>query len=326
MFLTRTPLRISLFGGGTDLPAFCSKHPGHVITGAIDKYVYVAMKKRFDGRIRACYSTTEIVDRAADLKHDRIREVLLHTGIEGVDVVSFSDVPPRGIGLGSSSAFTVGLLHAAYACLGVKKERYELAADACRIEIEKCGSPIGRQDQYATALGGLRELTFTPGTDTVGTFEITNRILSWSELHSRLLLFYTGLERNGDAISSETSRNASESPEAVASLVALAALANKAGNCIYHFLIDRLGPMMDEAWRLKKCCASSISNPDIDRWYAKAREAGAWGGKCCGAGGGGFMVFMAPPRKHADVIAALSDVRHVPFGWDCQGTQLIYGE
>jgi D-glycero-alpha-D-manno-heptose-7-phosphate kinase len=321
MILTRTPLRISLFGGGTDLPVYCSKRRGHVVTGAIDQYVYVALKQRFDGKTRVCYSRTELVSDVRALEHDRVRETLRKAKLDAVDVCTFSDVPPNGSGLGASSAVTVGLIHAIYGLRGVTCEQYELAAEAAKIEIAKCKKPIGRQDQYACAMGGVRELRFSPGNDMVEQCRVSP--VAANRLSAHLLMFYLGMDRDSDAILTEQT-SVSQSVEGRKRLDEMAQLADEAGKLLGHGLVDDLGEMLDRSWQLKKQMAAAISNPQINQWYRTAIEAGATGGKVCGAGGGGFLVFFVPPGRQADVIAALPTLRHIPFQWDWCGSTIVY--
>jgi D-glycero-alpha-D-manno-heptose-7-phosphate kinase len=323
MILTRTPLRISLFGGGTDLPAFYRNHQGHVLSGAIDKYIYVALKKRFDGKTRVCYSQTELVDDPKELKHDIVRETLVKCRLSGVDIVTFSDVPPHGCGLGSSSAVAVGLVHAIYALRDNHDySKEELADEACKIEIDRCKKPIGKQDHYATAVGGVREWTFGPDLLAVGCFHhFTKDRPAITTLHERMMLFYTGIERDGDAILSEETANA---PTHLRELLGLASMARLAGGKLWRGLAEDLGPLLHQAWTIKKTLAKGISSPQIDRWYNAAMNAGARGGKVLGAGGGGFMLFMANPMHHDAICKALPDLQYIPFRWDHDGSMVVY--
>lgn len=322
MILIKTPLRISLFGGGTDLPGFCSRYSGHVLTGAINKYVYVAVKERFDGKTRVCYSQTELVDDPSELKHDIIRSALVKSKLRGVDVVTFSDVHHNGTGLGTSSALAVGMVHAIYALRGIVCEQYEIADEASKIEIKSCKKPIGKQDQFACALGGVRELTFTPGDDQVGRYHTFSKFNQTVDvLNKQMLLFRTDIERNGDQILREQSNQIHDHVEDLKQMVRMA---REAGNLLWRGRVSEIGPLLHESWLLKRSLANGISNSQIDEIYSIAREAGATGGKVCGAGGGGYMMFMASPERHKKIIAALPMLQHIPFQWDFKGTEVSY--
>ena len=323
MILTKTPLRLSLFGGATDLAAFYQRSPGSVFGGAINKYIYVALKPRFDGKTRACYSRTEIVDDPSILEHDIVRTALLKAKVSGIDFVSFSDVPPDGSGLGSSSALTVGLVNAISVLKGTRAscEQDELAAEACKIEIEECHKPIGKQDQYFSAMGGVREFTFE------SSGAVSSKITYHSharELRENLLLLHTKLPRQSDLLLMEQRANTLSSDTTFRTLQAMAQMAEDAADKVRRGVFTQLGEMLDTAWKLKKTLANGISTVQIDAWYEKAKEAGALGGKILGAGGGGFLVFFAPPDKHANIISALPDLPPISFDWDHSGTQVVY--
>lgn len=323
MILTKTPLRLSLFGGATDLAAFYQRSPGSVFGGAINKYIYVALKPRFDGKTRACYSRTEIVNHPSNLEHDIVRTTLLKTDTSGIDFVSFSDVPPDGSGLGSSSALTVGLVNAISVLNGTRAscEQEELAAEACKIEIEECHKPIGKQDQYFAAMGGVREFTFE------SSGAVSSQVAYRSHAHNllkHLLLLHTKLPRQSDLLLKEQRENTLSSEATFRTLQTMAEMARSAAEKVFRGDFDELGEMLDTSWKLKKTLANGISNTQIDRWYEKAKEAGAQGGKILGAGGGGFLVFFAPPSKHANIIAALPDLPPISFDWDHSGTQVVY--
>jgi D-glycero-alpha-D-manno-heptose-7-phosphate kinase len=323
MILTKTPLRLSLFGGGTDLAAFYKRSPGTVFGGAINKYIYVALKPRFDGKTRACYSRTELVDNPSDLEHDIVRTTLLKAKISGIDFVSFSDVPPDGSGLGSSSALTVGLVNAISVLEGTRElyEQNELAAEACKIEIDECHKPIGKQDQYFAAMGGVREFTFESSGEVNHT--VANR-LNAHNLREHLLLLHTKLPRQSDSLLIEQQANTLSSDVTFRTLQAMAQMAGDAADKVRRGDLTQLGEMLDTAWKLKKTLANGISTTQIDTWYEKGKEAGAQGGKILGAGGGGFLVFFAAPNKHANIIAALPELPPISFDWDHSGTQVVY--
>jgi len=321
MILTRTPMRLSLFGGGTDLPAYYRLSPGRVLGGAIDRYLHVTLSPRFDGKTRVSYSQTELVADPRDLQHDLARAVLVKAKVSGVDVAFFSDAPPDGSGLGSSSALTVGLIHAIYALQGVQCEPYELAEEAAKIEIKQLQKPIGKQDQHHCARGGLHEFTFDHF-GAVGAYRCDES--ATASLERCLLLFYTGQQRGSDAILTEQGENIEHSNEARMTLFRMAELARRAGYEVARGMGHLVGELLDESWALKKTLATGIASEQIDAWYAQAKKAGAVGGKVLGAGGGGFMVFHAPPERHAAIIAALANLRHVPFRFDREGTKVVY--
>jgi D-glycero-alpha-D-manno-heptose-7-phosphate kinase len=322
MIISRTPLRVSFVGGGTDLPAFCEEHGGAVVSTSIDKWIHVIVARRFEGDVRVSYSQTEIVADANDVSHELVREAMKTTGIpRGVDVLTLADVPARGTGLGSSSAVTVGLLNALYAFQGVYKSPPELAEEASRIEIDVLGKPIGRQDQYAAAIGGLNLLEFLPNGGGVRIEPVVCSPETIRRLHRSLLLFYTGRQRSADQIlegQGEAIRNGS----AVAALHQMRDLAYDLRERLGAGDSDALGELLHSNWELKRSLTGGVSNAEIDDYYEAARSAGARGGKLLGAGAGGFLLVSAPEERHAAVRAALSQLREVPFRFAARGTQI----
>ncbi|HEX5505870.1 MAG TPA: hypothetical protein VFW96_24850 [Thermomicrobiales bacterium] len=324
MIIARTPLRVSFVGGGSDLAAYYRRAPGAVVGTAIDKYIYITVNPKFDHRIRASYSVTEIVESADELKHELIREALRTVGrAGGLEITSISDIPSEGTGLGSSSAYTVGLLHALYAHTGRHAGAERLAREACRIEIETCGKPIGKQDQYLAAYGGLQYVQFNPD-ESVFVDPIICAPRTKRALEERLLLLYTGLTRSADAVLAEQRANTEADAASRERLRALTALARELRDALCRDDAGALGPILDEGWRLKRGLARGVSNDRIDAWYARARAAGAVGGKILGAGGGGFLLLDAPPARHPAILAALPELRHVPFRFAPQGSKIIY--
>jgi D-glycero-alpha-D-manno-heptose-7-phosphate kinase len=319
VIITRTPLRISFCGGGSDLPAFYRHEAGAVIGVAINKYVYVAVKPEYTGRVLAHYRSTEDVATVAELKHDRMRACLESFDIAGaIEIASMADVP-GSTGLGSSSAFTVGLLSALDHHVGIcaPDTQIELAREACRVEIDTLGAPIGKQDQYLTALGGLRFLQFH-GDETVEVDSVT----APATFHAHLLLLGTPLTHDASAILAHQARAMDDERKrlAVRALVAGAYTfrdALEAGN------LRACGETLHHAWTIKRALAPGITNSQVDGWYNRAMDAGAWGGKLCGAGGGGFLLVMAPPDRH-DAIITATGLRALPFAFDDEGTQVIY--
>jgi D-glycero-alpha-D-manno-heptose-7-phosphate kinase len=326
MIISRTPLRISFAGGGTDFASYYRRDPGTVISTAIDKYIYITVNKKFDHKIRASYSVTEIVDHVDDLRHELIREGLRTVGLDGgIEVTSISDIPSEGTGLGSSSTYTVGLLNALYAYKGVHVGAERLAQEACAIEIGACGKPIGKQDQYIAAYGGLRRLCFRPD-ETV----LIDPIICLPEtritLQSRLLLLYTGLTRSSASILAEQNHNAEHDEAKRSTLATMARLARDLGGALEANDLDCFGEILHQSWLAKREMASGITNPAIDSWYERARAHGAVGGKITGAGGGGFLLLYAPCDRHPEIIRSLPELRPVPFRFEPQGSRIIYVE
>jgi D-glycero-alpha-D-manno-heptose-7-phosphate kinase len=325
VIITRTPLRISFAGGGSDFPAVYRRTAGAVIATAIDKYMYITVNRKFDGKIRASYSITEMVDRVDELKHELIREALRVTGIAGgIEITSISDIPSRGTGLGSSSTYTVGLLHALHAFAGRHAGARRLAEEACDIELDRLRKPIGKQDQYIAAYGGLQFIKF----ETDGVF--LEPLLPGGEfrrdLEDHLLLLYTGLTRSADSILAEQQRNYRNGDAAFDGAVRLRDLAIELRAAILERRLGAFGEILDAGWRIKRGLAPGISSPRIDEWYSRARGAGAIGGKLVGAGGGGFLLLFAAPRDHARIRETLPELRPVPIHLEPFGSRIIYVE
>jgi D-glycero-alpha-D-manno-heptose-7-phosphate kinase len=326
MIITRTPLRISFAGGGSDLPAFYEKERGAVVSTAIDKYIYITVNPKFDHKIRASYSVTEIVDTVDEVRHELIREALRLLGIQqGIEITSISDIPSQGTGLGSSSSYTVGLLNALYAYLGHMAGAERLAREACYIEIDRCGKAIGKQDQYIAAYGGLQYIRFNPD-GSVFTDPVICSLDTRKRLQSRLLLLYTGLTRRADDILTEQTRETRSNEETQASLRYMVSLADQLCEALGRDEIDAFGEILHSGWLEKRKLASGISNGCIDAWYERARAAGAIGGKLLGAGGGGFLLLYADPAYHADICHALPELHPIPFHFCPQGSKIIYVE
>jgi len=320
MIITQTPLRIGLLGGGTDLPDYYRLHGGRVLNCALDKYVYVIVKQRFDDDIYVNYSRKEIVSRVDDLEHELVREAMKMTGVlSGVEITTLADIPSAGSGLGSSSAVTVGLLHALFAYQGIQVAAYELAERACAIEIDYCGKPIGKQDQYIAALGGIRDLRFGPGED----FVADELVLSAGDrraLQQQIMLFYTGVTRSADVILAEQNANVEIIRPQLDLLRDLAGLAVGRLRCGE---IDALGPAVREGWETKRKLASGVSNDQIDRAVARALEAGATGAKLTGAGGGGFLLAICPLERQRAVRESLADMQEMPVKLDRLGSRVV---
>lgn len=321
MIIVQTPLRISFFGGGTDFPAYYMEEGGCVLSSAIDKYIFVTVKKRFDDKLRIGYTRTEMVDAVDQIQHELIREALLTTDVsKSIEVTTMGDIPSEGSGLGSSSTVTVGTLHALYTYLGeiVSKER--LAKEACEIEIEKLGKPIGVQDQYIAAYGNLRFFEFcTDGTVRAEKVEIPPDLRY--ELNDRFLLFFTGISRKADSVLTEQKHNIKDRLNV---LREIKQIAYQAKADLQNGEVDSLGSLLHEAWELKKRMAGGISNGALDDMYNAARKAGAEGGKITGAGGGGFILLYAPHEKHHAIRSALSGLQELPFQLETDGTKVIF--
>jgi D-glycero-alpha-D-manno-heptose-7-phosphate kinase len=326
MIISRTPLRTSFVGGGSDLPAFYKSEPGAVVSTAINKYIYITINKKFDNKIRASYSETEIVERVDDLKHDLIREALKFLDIEGgIEITSVADVPSNGTGLGSSSSYTVGLLNALYAFKNAYTSAGRLAKDACDVEIGKCEKPIGKQDQYIAAYGGLQHIQFNPD-ETVFVDRIILSRDARTKLESHLLLLYTGITRSSKSILVEQSKNTEQQEEKRKNLHNMVGLASELRDALSRNDLESFGEILHAGWLEKRKMASNISSSGIDTWYETARKHGAIGGKILGAGGGGFLLLYAPPEKHEDIMKALPELRPFPFRFEPQGSKIIYVE
>jgi D-glycero-alpha-D-manno-heptose-7-phosphate kinase len=324
MIISRTPLRMSLVGGGSDLPAYYRLHGGAVVSTAIDKYVYITLNKKFDDHIRIGYSRTEEVERVGKIKHPLVRESLRLLRIDGgIEITSIADIPSRGSGLGSSSSFTVGLLHALHAYLGQYASAGQLAAEACQIEIEQCAEPIGKQDQYAAAFGGLNFIEFHPD-DTVSVEPILCQRETVRKLQEHLLVFYTGVTRRASAVLGTTQAAVANQKSKQKVIGRMVDLAGRLKSELQKNHLEAFGEIIHENWRLKRSLTDLISNQAIDNYYNRARRAGAVGGKLLGAGAGGFLLFFAPPDRHEAVARALRELRRVDFGFEPQGSKIIF--
>jgi len=320
MIITQTPLRIGLVGGGTDLPGYYLEHGGRVLNAALDKYVYVIVKQRFDDDIYVNYSKKEIVSRVEDLEHELVREAMHMTGVSsGVEITTLADIPSAGSGLGSSSAVTVGLLHALYAYRGHQASARELAEQACTIEIDRCGKPIGKQDQYIAAFGGIRDIRFGPGEEVVAQ-ELGLPAAERRALQQQIMLFYTGITRSADPILAEQNANVGATQPQLDLLRDLAGFAVKR---LRDGDVDGVGAALRESWEAKRKLASGVSNDRIDHAVSRALDAGASGAKLTGAGGGGFLLVICPAERQRAVRQSLPDMREFPVGLDHLGSRVI---
>jgi len=320
MIITQTPLRIGLLGGGTDLPGFYREHGGRVLNAALDKYIYVIVKQRFDNDIYLNYSRKEIVSRPEDLEHELVREAMRITGVTGgVEITTLADIPSAGSGLGSSSSVTVGLLHALFAYQGRQVAAAELAELACEIEIDRCGKPIGKQDQYIAAFGGIRDIQFGPG-EAVVADEIVLPPGPRRALQQQVMLFYTGITRSADSILNQQNANIGATLPQLSRLRELAGLAAdrlRAGDT------DAIGPAMRESWEAKRKLAPGVSSDQIDHAVARALDAGASGAKLTGAGGGGFLLVICPMERQGAVRQSLADMPELPVKLDRLGSRIV---
>ncbi|HTT15228.1 MAG TPA: GHMP kinase [Thermoplasmata archaeon] len=322
MIITRTPLRVSFAGGGTDLPSFYRAFGGGAVTSAaIDKYVHVLVNEKFDRSIRVAYSRTENVERLEDLQHGLVREAMRAADVrEALEVHTIADIPSEGTGLGSSSTLTVGLLNALYAHRGVLKDPAELAQEASRIEIEQLGGTLGKQDHYIAAFGGVQYLDFHAD-DSVRASPIPISTADREALSDHLSLFYTGVTRRAEGILKDQDARTADNQSA---LLRIRELAGEARSAIVGRDYERLGAVLDEGWRLKRGLAPAISNEAIDRQYAAARAAGAFGGKITGAGGGGFLLLLHPPERSRQIAAALSPMQRLPVRITPEGSRILF--
>ncbi|MFC1915782.1 GHMP kinase [Chloroflexota bacterium] len=320
MIVVQTPLRLSLLGGGTDFEDFYLRHGGAVLSTAIDKYVFVIVKERFDDMIYVNYSKKEKTDSFDKLEHELVREVMRITGVtKGVEITTLADVPAYGTGLGSSSSVTVGLLQALYAYQGELKTAETLAREACQIEINTLGKPIGRQDQYIAAYGNMRFITFNNKDVKLEKIQLSSE--DKRRLNENLLLFFTGLGTNSNEVLSEQKANINNRLE---TLSKMRGFAFQAKDYILAGAFDELGKLLDRSWRLKKQLASKISNSKIDEMYETARKAGAIGGKIAGSGGGGFLLLYCPKERQDEVRKALKGLRELPFRFEQDGSKVIF--
>ena len=321
MIVTQTPLRVSFAGGGTDLAAYYEAREGFVVSTAIDKYAYVIVKERFDDDVYLNYMRKEIVSSVDAIQHGLIREAMRIAGVEsGVEVTLLSDIPSEGSGLGSSSSFSVGLLNAFHAYRGEQVTAEQLAQEACEIEIARLGKPIGKQDQYIAAYGGLRAFRFRRD----GSVLVRALPLSAGDLRAvsgRLHLFFTGRTRRADAILSEQRERTRDRS---AELDGIKALALRLEESLGARDFEGLGAVLHENWELKRRLAAGISDPELEAMYALARAHGARGGKICGAGGGGFLLVDCPPEDAPRLGKGMAGHRELPFLLERDGSKVIF--
>jgi D-glycero-alpha-D-manno-heptose-7-phosphate kinase len=323
MIVSKTPLRMSFVGGGSDLPVFYREELGAVLSTSIDKYMYICVNKKFDGRIRVSYSRTEDVGLRHQVEHPLVREALNLVDIDGgIEIASMADIPSKGSGLGSSSTYTVGLLNALYAYRNQFVSKEKLARQACEIEIERCGEPIGKQDQYAAAFGGLNLIRFHPD-DSVAVDPVICKPSLLQELEDSILVFFTGRTRSASALLASQS-SAMTRPERRSLMRRMVQLTFEMKEQLELGTLEHFGELLNENWRLKTQLTAGISDPQIDAWYTTGRANGALGGKLLGAGNGGFIMFYAPKESHGRISEALSDLQPVKFRFDRAGAQIVF--
>lgn len=326
VIVTRTPLRVSFAGGGTDLPDVYERDYGAVLSTAIDKYIYVTVKRHssvFMEAVRINYSRSETVNSIAEIQNDIARECLRFLNIEPPIYVSTVGDLPASTGLGGSSAFAVGLLNALHALRGERVSPSQLAEEACHIEIDVLKEPIGKQDQYAAAFGGLNLFCFRPGgAVTVEPQRFTNGALQG--LFGSIQMFWTGHQRDASQVLMEQKARTSEKMD---SLLQIRSHAYRLQSLLSSNPVDlpAFGHVLDETWHVKRGLASTITTSQIDCWFTRAMEAGALGGKLCGAGGGGFLLILARPDRQSAVREALGDLQQVPVGFEVHGSRVLLG-
>jgi D-glycero-alpha-D-manno-heptose-7-phosphate kinase len=324
MIISRTPLRMSFAGGGSDLPVFYRRYGGAVVSTAIDRFVYITVNPKFDRAIRVSYSQTEEVASVGQIKHPLVRACLekLHLA-GGIEITSIADIPAKGTVLGSSSAFTVGLLHALHAYQGRYRSAEELAQESCEIEIERCGEPIGKQDQYAAAFGGFNFIRFNPDESVLVEPIICPRAFLQA-LQANLLVFYTGISRRASSILKHKQRAIAAEKAKQRVLQRMVELAHQLRAELQKHNLETVGEIIHANWVLKKSITREVSSDVIDRWYTLARRHGAVGGKVLGAGRGGFLMFYAPKERHEAIARALRELRQVEVGFEPQGSKIIF--
>jgi D-glycero-alpha-D-manno-heptose-7-phosphate kinase len=324
MIVSKTPFRISFFGGGSDLPSFYNQNDGFVVSAAINKYLYISFNRKFDDSIRLSYSLTENVEDVNDLKHDIVKHTLKFFGLtKSIELASISDLPSNGTGMGASSAFAVGLINA----LSKYKMSYKtitpslLAKVACEIEIDYCRKPIGKQDQYACAYGGFNSHTFSK--NGVITRPVVLEVDTIDYLENNLILLYTSKGRSADNILQNQSKNMEENQKSFETMKSMVDLARQ-----FHFDLQKqdlshFGEMLDYSWQLKKQVSEGISNSDLDEMYEEAKRCGAKGGKVLGAGGGGFMLLYADRNAQYKIRERFANCKPFNFNFDFSGSTVF---
>lgn len=325
MIITRTPFRVSFFGGGTDFPVFYDEHGGEVLSTSIDKYCYITVRELppfFDHKYRIRYTKREETNSILDIQHPSVRACLLHMEIrDGMEVLHTSDIPAMS-GIGSSSSFTVGLLHALYAYNDERVSKSELCQGALHIEQQMLNENVGSQDQTAAAYGGLNVIKFKKNRQPIVS-PIAIQRHRRVQLESNLMLFFTRFSRVSDTIAKT---QIEKTPTLTKELSFMKSMVEQAIEILVDesLSLNNFGELLHDSWEIKRTLTEKITNPEIDQYYQIARQAGAIGGKLCGAGGGGFFMLFVPPEKQKSVKEALHELLHVPFKFDFSGAQIIY--
>jgi D-glycero-alpha-D-manno-heptose-7-phosphate kinase len=326
MIITKTPLRISFCGGGTDMSAFYEREEGVVLSSAVSLYVYLVIHPFFENRFMLKYSRAECVDTIEEIQHPLIRECLAITKARPpLEIASFADLPSKGSGLGSSSAFAVGLVKGLYSYQGLNVSSETCAQQACEVEIERLAEPIGKQDQYACAYGGINLIRFKVNGD-VHVEPIVISREQRKEIASSLLLFYTGITRKASDVLAEQKQRTMSQQETFDVLRRMRDQALGLAEDLAKGDHQKLGKHLHQAWQWKQSLASKVSNGNLECIYRRAMDAGADGGKLLGAGGGGFFLFYCKPSNQARLCEALHDLLRVPFNLDSQGTRIIFSD
>jgi D-glycero-alpha-D-manno-heptose-7-phosphate kinase len=321
MIISQTPYRVSFAGGGTDLPAYYEREPGAVLSVTVQQHMYVTVSPRFDPTTRVAYTKTEICESIDEIEHTIAREALRTTGLgQHIEITTIGDVP-AGTGMGSSSSLGVGLLNALYAYRGEVSSPRRLAEEACHIEIDLLGKPIGRQDHYAAAYGGMNYMTFNAD-HSVDVEPLPHKRETFDALEDHMLLLYTNQQRDADEILAKQSRGTADRFEVLKQMRELAGAMR--GTLAGDGDLDEFARLLQEGWLLKRSLGFGISNSAVDDWYGLARKAGADGGKLVGAGGGGFLLLMAEPDRHEAIRQALGRPRELPFKIDHRGSRIIF--
>jgi D-glycero-alpha-D-manno-heptose-7-phosphate kinase len=324
MIITRSPLRITFGGGGTDLPSYYQEHGGFLVAAAIDKYVYVTVMRPFTQGIFLKYSQLEHVERIEDVHHRIIREALRELGFRTpqIEITTLADIP-AGTGLGSSGSFTTALLKALFAHRRRLLHPSELAELACDIEINRLGEPVGKQDQYIAAYGGLTCFTFNPD-GSVEAEPLRMPMDGLFNLEDNLLLFFTGFSRSaGDILADQKRRSEGHDAAMIENLHAVKELGLRSRDALVRGEVPAFGALMDEQWQQKKRRSGGMSNPHIDEWYELARRNGALGGKLVGAGGGGFLLFYSEDHRRLRAVMSKAGLEEVRFRFDFEGTKVL---
>ena len=324
MIITRTPLRVSFFGGGSDFSYYYQTYGGAVLSSSINKFIYINLNKKFEGGFRISYSENEYVESVDQIKHKIIRESLSSRNIkENLEIVTVADIPSKGTGLGSSSAFTVGLLNALNTFYEQKTCKYDLANESSSVEIFLCNEPIGKQDHFASCFGGFNLIKFSQDGSTQVT-PVINKDGIIKKLEENLLIFYTGLSRNASEILRKQTNLIQNDSKRLEILHKMVNLVYVASECLSDSNLSAFGEILDLNWSYKKELSDEISNSMIDDCYQKAKKNGAIGGKILGAGAGGFLLLYAPKEKHPNIIRALSNLKVLDFKFENQGSVVIY--